>query len=189
MSALRPTLRNPSWPGVGPKVPRSRYLGLAHVICGRDGEKRRGAVGRHPPTNAHARLRVELRDIETVKPLELFFDLVFVLGFTQCTALMAAQPTWSGIGRGMLTLAVIWWAWVCYAWLTSLIDPEEGSVRLVMFAAMAGLLIVALCVPEAFGDRALGFAVAYGVVRVGHIALYSIASRDDPELRRWVVGF
>ncbi|MET0825878.1 MAG: low temperature requirement protein A, partial [Acidimicrobiales bacterium] len=107
------------------------------------------------------RIRPEPRQQETVKPLELFFDLVFVLGFTQCTALMAAQPTWSGIGRGMLALAVLWWAWVGYAWLTSVIDPEEGAVRLAMFAAMAGLLIVALCVPEAFGDRAVAFAVAY----------------------------
>ena len=48
-----------------------------------------------------------------------------------------------------------------------------------MFGAMAGLLVVALCVPEAFGDRALAFAVAYGVVRLGHIALFLIASRDD----------
>jgi hypothetical protein len=40
-----------------------------------------------------------LRRRETVKPLELFFDLVFVLGFTQCTALMAANPNWSGIGQ------------------------------------------------------------------------------------------
>jgi low temperature requirement protein LtrA len=112
-----------------------------------------------------------------------------VLGFTQCTALMAADPTWSGIGRGMLTLAVIWWAWVCYAWLTSLIDPEEGSVRIVMFLAMTGLLVVALCVPEAFGDRALGFAIAYGVVRLGHVALYSIATRDSPDIYRWVVTF
>ena len=136
-----------------------------------------------------ARLGVELRDRETVKPLELFFDLVFVLGFTQCSALMAAQPDWSGIGRGLLTLAVIWWAWVCYAWLTSLVEPEEGWVRLVMFVAMTGLLIVALCVPEAFDDRALGFAVAYGVVRAGHIALYWIVSRDDPAMRRWVLAF
>ena len=112
-----------------------------------------------------------------------------MLGFTQCTALMAAQPTWSGVGRGMLTLAVIWWAWVCYAWLTSLIDPEEGSVRIVMFLAMTGLLVVALCVPEAFGDRALGFAIAYGVVRLGHIALYSIATRDIPDIHRWVLNF
>ena len=55
-----------------------------------------------------------------------------------------------------------------------------------MFAAMAALLVVALCVPEAFGDRALAFAVAYGVVRVGHIALFVLASRDDPALRRSV---
>src|SRR6476619_3291051 len=126
------------------------------------------------------RLGVELRERETVKPLELFFDLVFVLAFTQCTALMAAQPSWSGIGRGMLALALVWWAWVCYAWLTSLMDPEEGSVRIVMLVAMAGLLVVALSVPEAFGDRALSFAVAYGLVRLGHIALYLNVSRESP---------
>jgi len=132
---------------------------------------------------------VELRERENVKPLELFVDLVFVLAFTQCTALMAGQPNWSGIGRGMLALAVVWWAWVCCAWLTSLIEPEEGLVRIAMLAATASLLVVALCVPQAFGDRALGFAVAYGVVRLGHIALYLIASRDRPGLRHWVRGF
>ena len=135
------------------------------------------------------RPRLELRDREAVRPLELFFDLVFVLGFTQCTALMAGRPTWSGVGQGMLVLAVIWWAWVAYAWLTSLIEPEEGAVRLAMFAAMIGLLIVALCIPQAFGDRARVFAVAYGVVRSGHLVLYLIAARDRPTLRRWVLGF
>jgi low temperature requirement protein LtrA len=134
------------------------------------------------------RISPELRQREAVKPLELFFDLVFVLGFTQCTALMVAQPTWDGIGRGMLVLAVLWWAWTGYAWLTSVIDPEEGAVRIAIFAAMAALLIVALCVPEAFEDRALTFAIAYGVVRAGHIAVYMLASRDDPELRHSVVG-
>jgi low temperature requirement protein LtrA len=134
------------------------------------------------------RISAELREGEVVKPLELFFDLVFVLAFTQCTALMAHQPTWEGIGRGMLVLAMLWWAWVGYAWLTSVIEPEEGAVRLVMFAAMAGLIVAALCVPEAFGDRALLFAIAYGMVRAGQIALFLIASRDDPGLRRSVVG-
>jgi low temperature requirement protein LtrA len=134
------------------------------------------------------RISPEPREREAVKPLELFFDLVFVLGFTQCTALMVAQPTWDGIGRGMLVLAVLWWAWTGYAWLTSVIDPEEGAVRIAIFAAMAALLIVALCVPEAFEDRALTFAIAYGVVRAGHIAVYMLASRDDPELRHSVVG-
>jgi low temperature requirement protein LtrA len=134
------------------------------------------------------RITTELRERETVKPLELFFDLVFVLGFTQCTALMVAQPTWDGIARGMLVLAVLWWSWTGYAWLTSVIDPEEGAVRIAIFAAMAGLLIVALSVPEAFEDRALTFAIAYGVVRAAHIAVYLLASRDDPELHHSVIG-
>src|ERR1700709_859342 len=90
------------------------------------------------------------REGERVTPLELFFDLVFVLAITQCTALMANHPTWSGLGQGLLVLGVLWWTWVGYAWLTSVIDPEEGAVRLVMFGAMAALLICSLCVPETF---------------------------------------
>ena len=134
------------------------------------------------------RLTAEQRQIDAVKPLELYFDLVFVLAFTQCTALMADQPTWAGLGRGVLVLGALWWAWVCYSWLTSVIEPEEGAVRLALFAAMAGLLVVALCVPEAFGDRALAFAIAYGVVRACHLALFLLVSRDDPDLRRSVSG-
>jgi low temperature requirement protein LtrA len=135
------------------------------------------------------RLSAERREREAVKPLELYFDLVFVLGFTQCTALMASQSTWEGLAQGMLVLALLWWAWAAYAWLTSVIDPEEGAVRLVMFAAMAALLVAALCVPEAFEDRGLTFAIAYGVVRAAHIALFLLASRTDPPLRQAVVGW
>ncbi|MBS1870004.1 MAG: low temperature requirement protein A [Actinobacteria bacterium] len=127
-------------------------------------------------------------DEERVTPLELFFDLVFVLAITQCTALMAATPTWEGLAQGLLVLGVLWWSWVGYAWLTSVVDPEEGSVRLVMFLAMAAFLICALCVPEAFGSEALLFALAYGVVRVAHILLFLLASRDDPGLRRATLG-
>jgi low temperature requirement protein LtrA len=123
-----------------------------------------------------------------VTALELFFDLVFVLAITQCTALMAGDPTWSGVAQGMLVLAVLWWAWVGYAWLTSVVDPEEGAVRLVIFAAMAAFLVVALCVPDAFGSLGLEFAIAYGFVRYGQIALFTLASRDDPDLRHSVVG-
>lgn len=135
-----------------------------------------------------ARLAPVLRQSERVTPLELFFDLVFVLALTQCTALMAAEPTWTGLGKGLLVLGVLWWSWVGYAWLTSVLDPEEGGVRIVMFAAMAALLVAALCVPGAFGDEALLFAVAYGVVRAAHIALFMLASRDDPRLRQSVLG-
>ncbi len=133
------------------------------------------------------RLTPALREGEAqVKPLELFFDLVFVLGFTQCTALMVHHPTWEGLGQGVLVLTLLWWSWGGFAWLTSVVDPEEGMVRIALFVSMAALLVVALCVPEAFGDRALAFAIAYGAVRLGHIALFVLASRDDPGLRHSV---
>ena len=128
------------------------------------------------------------REGDRVTTLELFFDLVFVLALTQCTALMAADPTWHGLVRGLLVLAVLWWAWVGYAWLTSVVDPEAGAVRLAIFVAMAAFLVAALSAPNAFGDDALAFACAYAVVRVAHIWLFVIASRDDPGLRRSVTG-
>jgi len=83
---------------------------------------------------------------------------------------------------------VLWWSWVGYAWLTSVVDPEEGAVRLAMFAAMAAFLVAALSVPNAFGDDALTFACAYAIVRSAHIWLFMIASREEPELRHSVVG-
>jgi low temperature requirement protein LtrA len=129
-----------------------------------------------------------MREEERVTPLELLFDLVFVLAITQCTALMANDSTWAGLGKGLLVLGVLWWSWVGYAWLTSVVDPEEGIVQLTMFAVMAALLVAALCVPHAFDNLALLFAGAYAVVRIGHIALFVIASRDDPALRRSVTG-
>jgi low temperature requirement protein LtrA len=140
------------------------------------------------PEERRPRLSAALREEERVTPLELFFDLIFVLALTQCTALMSHHPSWSGLAQGLLVLGMLWWAWVGYAWLTSLIDPEEGAVRLVMFGAMAALLIVSLCVPEAFGDLALVFALAYGAVRVAHIGLFMLASPDDDALRHSVLG-
>jgi low temperature requirement protein LtrA len=139
------------------------------------------------PPRPH-RLSAVLREEARVTPLELFFDLVFVLALTQCTALMSHDPTWQGVAQGMLVLGVMWWSWVGYAWLTSVVDPEEGSVRLAMFAAMAAFLVVALCVPGAFGSEALLLACAYFAVRFAQIGLFMIASRDDPGLRHSVVG-
>jgi len=134
------------------------------------------------------RISAVRRTAETVTPLELFFDLVFVLALTQCTALMADHPTWEGLAQGLLVLGVLWWSWVGYSWLTSVVDPEEGAVRIAMFAAMAAFLVCSLCVPGAFGDDGLLFAVAYGAVRAAHIWLFVIASRDDPELRHATWG-
>jgi low temperature requirement protein LtrA len=144
-----------------------------------------------PPVNEAAhrtRLSPAMREGERVKPLELFFDLVYVLAITQCTALILANPSWVRLAEAMLVLALLWWAWTGYAWLTSVVDPEEGAIRVALIAAMAALLLVSLAVPDAFDDGALEFAVAYSAVRVAHIALFLLASRDNASLRRPVLG-
>ncbi len=136
------------------------------------------------------RLSTRRRDGEVVTPLELFFDLVFVLAITQCSALMDSGGSGRTVVQGLLVLGVLWWSWVGYAWLTSLVDPDDSLARLVMFVAMAAMLVVALCVPHAFDDRAIGLTLAgaYGVVRAVHIAVFAIASTDDPRLRRSVIS-
>jgi low temperature requirement protein LtrA len=139
-------------------------------------------------SNRTPRLKAVMREGERVTSLELFFDLVFVLALTQCTALIADTNTWEGVLKGLLLLGVLWWSWVGYAWLTSVVDPEEGSVRLVMLVAMAAFLVAGLCVPRTFGEDALLFALAYGVVRTAQIALFMLASREDGELRHSVLG-
>jgi low temperature requirement protein LtrA len=133
------------------------------------------------------RLRPVLREEERVTPLELFFDLVFVLAITQCTALMAANPSWTGLGRGILMLGVLWWCWVGYAWLTSVVDPEEGAVRIAMFAAMAAILVAALAVPHAFGSTGLVFAISYGIARFGQLVLLYLAGGDNQDLRHSII--
>ncbi|HEU0023529.1 MAG TPA: low temperature requirement protein A [Thermoleophilaceae bacterium] len=113
-----------------------------------------------------------------VAPLELFFDLVFVFALTQVTALMSDNPTWEGLGQGMLVLAALWWAWGAYAWLTNYIAADEGKERLLMFGVMGAFLVAALATPGAFGDDALVFAIAYAVARWMHIFLFAEANED-----------
>ena len=128
---------------------------------------------------------MENHDADTeqrVTPLELFFDLVFVFAITQVTSMLAADPTWGGLLRGLLVLGALWWAWVAYAWLTNTLDSQEGAVRIAMFGAMAAMLIAALAVPEAFDEHGVIFAVAYVAVRALQIALYALAARGDHDL-------
>jgi low temperature requirement protein LtrA len=115
---------------------------------------------------------------EQVTPLELFFDLVFVFAFTQVTALMAAHPTWEGVGQGMLVLAAVWWAWAGYAWLTNALHSDDGLARVGLLAAMAAMLIAALAVPQAFGDDSVVFGIAYFAVRAIHIAVYTYGAPE-----------
>jgi low temperature requirement protein LtrA len=124
-----------------------------------------------------------------ITPLELFFDLVFVFAITQVTSLVVDDPTWGGVLRGMLVLAAIWWAWEAYAWLTSALDVDEGGTRLAMLGAMGAMFGVALAVPGAFRRDGVLFGVAYLLVRVVHLVLSGIVTRDDPDGRDAIVRF
>src|SRR4051794_2092844 len=116
---------------------------------------------------------------ERVTPLELFFDLVFVLSFTQVTSSVVHHGDWAGLGEGILILAAVWWAWAAYGWLTNTIDPDENVNRLCMFAAMGGMVVVSLGIPEAFGDRGILFGCAYFFVRAMQLVLYVRNTRQE----------
>jgi low temperature requirement protein LtrA len=120
---------------------------------------------------------------QRVTALELFFDLVFVFGITQVTGFVSSDPTSTRLVQGLAILAVLWWAWVGYAWLANTAASDEGAIRVVLLAAMAAMLIVSLAVPRAFGGDGLLFGVAYLVVRALHVGAYTIVSRDNPMLR------
>jgi low temperature requirement protein LtrA len=123
-----------------------------------------------------------------VAPIELFFDLVFVFALTQVTAFLAQDLTWTGLGRGMMLLAALWWAWICYAWLTDAVPPEvELPARLVLLSAMAAMILASLAVPRAFAEAGLLFGGAYLAVRVLHVALYALVTRGTPEAQRAVL--
>ena len=79
-----------------------------------------------------------------VRPLELLFDLVFVFAFTEVTTVLSDNPTWSGLGHGLLILAALWWAWASYAWLTNTLDADLDAVSGALLVAMAAMFIAAM---------------------------------------------
>jgi low temperature requirement protein LtrA len=122
-----------------------------------------------------------------VTPRELFFDLVFVFGFTQVATLLANDPTFAGIGRGVLVLGALWWAWTAYAWLMNTVDPEEGVVGAALLVALIAMFIAALVVPNVFDDDGVLFGACFLVVCAMHIGLYALAGRGNRDLLRAVL--
>jgi low temperature requirement protein LtrA len=117
-----------------------------------------------------------------VTPRELFFDLVFVFAFTQVTTLLTHDPTFRGIGRGVLVLCALWWPWTAYAWLTNTVDPEEGFVGAALLVTLIAMFLAALAVPHVFGNDGVLFGAAFLVVVAMHLALYALAGRGNPDL-------
>ena len=122
-----------------------------------------------------------------VTPLELYFDLVFVFAFTQVTTVLSNNPTWSGLGHGLLILTALWWAWASYAWLTNTVDPGVGAVWGAVLVAMGAMFIAALAVPDAFGPHGVAFGVAFLIVNVMWLTLYALAARGDRDLLRAIL--
>jgi low temperature requirement protein LtrA len=112
--------------------------------------------------------------------LELFFDLVFVFAITQVTSLILEDPSAAGFARSALVLALVWWAWSAYAWMTDAIDVESLVTRVIVLAGMTAAFFMALAVPDAYQDEGSWFAVAYFVVRILNTALYVWGVRGDP---------
>jgi low temperature requirement protein LtrA len=124
---------------------------------------------------------------QRVTPLELFFDLVFVFAFTQVTTVLSDDPTWSGLGHGLLIVTALWWAWAAYAWLTNTVDPGEGAIWGAMLVAMAAMFVAALAVPDAFGRHGVVFGVAFLIVNVMYLVLFTLGASSDRDLLSAIV--
>ncbi len=116
--------------------------------------------------------------------LELFYDLVFVFAVTQVSHLLLDDLTWAGAGRALLVLLVVWWAWNYTTWVTNELDPDSTVVRLVLIAIMLGSLLMAVAIPQAFGDRALLFVGSYVAIQVGRHAFLTFGSARRGTIER-----
>jgi low temperature requirement protein LtrA len=122
-------------------------------------------------------------------PVELLWDLVFVFAITQVTTLISKDLTWAGVGRGLLVLALVWWAWSAFVWAANAQDTGAPTLRLFLLLAMVLTFVAGLALPHAFEDEAPVFALAYAAVRFLHLALYADASRRGNASWRAIAGF
>jgi low temperature requirement protein LtrA len=122
-------------------------------------------------------------------PVELLWDLVFVFALTQVTTLLSRDLSWPGFGRGMLVLALVWWAWSAYVWAANAEQEESRVLRGVLLLGMVLIFIAGLSLPHAFDNRATLFACSYAGVRLLHLALYAHASRRGSASWSAIAGF
>lgn len=130
-------------------------------------------------------------------PLELFFDLVFVVAVAQ-----AASGLHHGIAEGHALDSVvifgmaffgIWWAWMNFTWFASSYDNDDIPYRLLVFVQMTGALIMASGIEAVFSDRNFSIVVlGYVIMRVSQVVQYLRAAKDDLEHRasalRYAIG-
>ena len=134
------------------------------------------------------------REGDRVTTLELFFDLAFVFAFTQLSRLMEHEQDALGILQGLVILALLWWAWTSYGWLSNVAHADRGVVRAAMIVGMTAMFVAGIVVLEAYDDLPGGlfgplvFAAAYLVARVTHAIVFvwltPPPSCDDARWRR-----
>jgi low temperature requirement protein LtrA len=129
-----------------------------------------------------------MRDRRT-SPVELLWDLVFVFAVTQVTTLIAQDLSWSGFGRGMLVLALMWWAWSAFVWAANAEQQDSRLLRAVLLLGMVFTFIAGLALPGAFDTSATLFAATYASVRFLHLGLYAHASRRGRASWPSIAGF
>lgn len=148
----------------------------------------RDRVASPTPPAPVARATRTARIAARVSTIELLFDLVFVFTMTRVAEIIVHQPEATGIAQAALVLALVWWMYDAFAWLTNQATPDTTGFRIALIAAMAAFLVMSLAIPDAFGETGVLFGVTYIVVAVIHAALFIVLGGAAAARRMVVVG-
>ncbi|MFH9869038.1 low temperature requirement protein A [Streptomyces lydicus] len=142
-------------------------------------------------------MQARRRDEEhrTATPLELFFDLCFVVAVAQAGRQLAHALTeghWGhGISGYLMLFFAVWWAWMNFSWFASAYDTDDPLYRVVTLVQIVGVLILAAGVPRAFADS--DFTVVwcgYLVMRLAMVSQWLRAARGSRGTeRRTALGY
>lgn len=141
-------------------------------------------------------MRARRRDEEhrAATPLELFFDLCFVVAVAQASANLHHDVVEGHLGHGLAgylsVFFAIWWAWVNFTWFASAYDTDDDVYRLTVLVQIAGALILAAGVPRAFteGDFTT-ITYGYVVMRLASTVNWVRAAAGDPQRRATTLTF
>ena len=133
---------------------------------------------------ARSSLRREAGGDQRASTLELFYDLVFVFAITQVSHLLLEHLDWQGAAQSAFVLLVVWWSWNYTAWATNELNPASIAVRLLLIALMLLSLLMAIAIPDAFGERALLFAGSYVAIQIGRHSFLTFAAAAPGTIER-----
>jgi low temperature requirement protein LtrA len=125
----------------------------------------------------------------TSTPLELFFDLCFVVAVAQAALglhhALGDRHVADGVLGYLLVFFAIWWAWMNFTWFASAYDTDDVAYRLTTLVQIAGALVIAAGVPRALDHRDFAIVTAgYVLMRLAMVTQWLRAARDDPAHRR-----